>query len=183
MNKFILSILLLVPFEIHAETQSQNWVYYGGAQNVSKQSISLFYSQNSVDRTSIGFIRFWTKGLLDADTDKAAVKKKDSLITNSARRFAANYLPQIATIEKLTHDQLLSVIVSEEIADNADLEPQSRIFYELDCSGKRMRELSISVRSSNGLWSSDDLEKPFKFIAPETNANRLLRLICAIPAK
>jgi hypothetical protein len=115
--------------------------------------------------------------------DKLSIKAKDPLITSSALRVLAKDYPLVASIEDLNHDQLVDMILSEEIANKANLDSESRIFYEIDCAGKRVRALSIFMMSKNGQIKSSDNEGVFSYIAPETNGERLFKLICDSPNK
>src|SRR5262245_9935589 len=80
------------------------------------------------------------------------------------------YIPPIALVEDATYDQAVTVIQYEETAN-------SRIFYELNCSERMLRELSMYVRA-NGKEGFKNKPSDWKYVAPETNGARLLTILC-----
>ena len=111
--------------------------------------------------------------------DKIDVKSDfDGRIANNAARKAVDgYIPPIATVEKMDADQILASTIYEEIANISYIEPRARIFYELNCSEKTVRELSISIHQDGKLGSKHEPSQ-WKYVPPETNGARLLALVC-----
>jgi hypothetical protein len=70
-------------------------------------------------------------------------------------------------------DQILSVVQYEQTADVDVLEPTACIYFELDCSGKMISILDLSART--GVHGS---AAQWKYVAPETNADRLSKMVC-----
>ena len=54
-------------------------------------------------------------------------------------------------------------------------QPNRSIYYELDCSQKRLHELSMSL-SVNGKYQQAN-ERPWQFVSPEGNGATLLKLL------
>ena len=87
-------------------------------------------------------------------------------------------IPPIALVEDIDSDQAVNFTKLEEIADIADLQPAARIFYELDCSQKMLRELSIEIVDGSGRVGSKHDASEWKYVAPETNGARLQKILC-----
>jgi hypothetical protein len=85
-------------------------------------------------------------------------------------------VPPIIVVNVMKFEQIEAVVMYEEVADIASINPTASIYYELDCSQKRIRELSLSI-SMNGKHGSFN-ERPWEFVPPEGNAATVLKLLC-----
>jgi hypothetical protein len=65
----------------------------------------------------------------------------------------------------------------EEIANIGSIEPHAKIFYELNCPERMSRELSIYFQA-DGKSGSFDKPSDWKYIPPEGNGSRLLKILC-----
>jgi len=106
--------------------------------------------------------------------------KKDfggKILNNTAHKFLELYVPPIARIETIDADQRMTITQYEETANIGDLKPQSTILYELNCSERMSRELSMDFQV-NG--KSGALHKPsdWRYVPPEGNGARLLKMLC-----
>jgi hypothetical protein len=154
-----------------------DWKFYGTA-TVDGLKSSCFFEANGVIRVrAINHIKVWTKCLLQNDLEGVDTKKDigAKAIDNAARKMVAGYIPPIALVEDLNADLATQIMASEEIANLAPLEPQMRGLYELDCGERKIRTLSYSI-SSKGKSGSINLGD--WLVSPETNANRLLKILC-----
>ena len=95
----------------------------------------------------------------------------------AVRKIAHGYVPPIIAIGKMEFDKIADVTGAEETADNGDIQSYSRIFYELNCSDKMLRELSITFIENDKSGSSDK-PRDWKYVAPETNGTTLLQILC-----
>ena len=77
----------------------------------------------------------------------------------------------------MTFDQMETIVPMELTADADSISPTARIFYELNCSQKMYRELSVSF-SVNGKHGSIDEPSAWKFVPPEGNGASLQKLLC-----
>jgi hypothetical protein len=50
-------------------------------------------------------------------------------------------------------------------------------YYEINCADRMIRELSFNVRTSRGTKDTDT-PRNWKDVQPESNAARLLKLLC-----
>ena len=57
------------------------------------------------------------------------------------------YVPPYAAInDNVDYNKSMEITLAEEIADLSYIQPRASIFYELNCSERMLRELSISIR-------------------------------------
>ena len=173
--------LAMIAGEVRAQTASVDWKLYGAGAFEPGRYSACFYDANGIVRRPDGHLRVWTKCLLQSDIDSIDIEKDfgGQIARNTARKFIDNYRPPITTIEVPHGDQLLNFMLSEEAANIADIEPNSRIFYELNCAEQVLRGLSIYVRTANGRGGSLDKPSEWHYIPPEGNGARLLKLLCA----
>jgi hypothetical protein len=73
---------------------------------------------------------------------------------------------------------LLLVTLALYRLNMSDIAPRARIFYELNCSEKMLRELSIYIQAADGKSGSRDKPREWQYVSPETNGTRLLKLVC-----
>ncbi|HET9686943.1 MAG TPA: hypothetical protein VFP79_07155 [Pseudolabrys sp.] len=163
-----------------AQAADVDWKFYGGA-SVDGDSYC-FYDSKGIVRTfdsHFSHVRVWTKCLLQADLNKIDIKKDygGQIVDSAARKMLDNYVPPVAIAKNLDADARIAVAGYEEIANISDTEPVSRIFYELDCSQRMMRELSIFVRA-NGKKGFRDKPRGWKHVPPEGNGTTLLKILC-----
>jgi hypothetical protein len=160
-----------------AQTLDVDWKVYGWA-SVGGDS-ACFYDTNSVVQRSDGHIRVWTKCLLLKDMDSLDIKKafNGKILENAARKVSQYYVPPIAVVDQ-TIDLDRSIVITqyEETANIADVKPVARIFYELDCPERMMRELSIDL----GKRGSANKPSDWKYIPPEGNGAVLLKILCPV---
>jgi hypothetical protein len=153
-----------------------DWKLYGGA-NVGGESLC-FYDAKGLIQQPTGHLRVWTKcvskGEVDAIFDKDGDKR---IIEATAEKVMSGYVPPIAGIQNV---DLMVITAYEEVADMAALQPQSRIFYELNCPDRMLRELSIDL-NVDGRIGSRNKPSDWKYVSPETNGAALLKILCQKP--
>jgi hypothetical protein len=152
-----------------------DWKLYGGISTAAVGNTYCFYDERGILQERSGFARVWTKCLLQKEMDAVDNKKSydRAVVDMSAERIAHRYIPPIQKISRMNSDQSLQVVMYEAIADVGDLDSRAQIFYELDCTQRRLRELHISVGTS-----SRDIPSTWKDIPPEGNGANLLSLVC-----
>jgi hypothetical protein len=99
-------------------------------------------------------------------------------LENAAKKVARYYIPPIALVEEnIDFDRSIAITAYEETANIGHIQPTARIFYELNCFDRMLRELSISIERNNKSGSRD---KPtdWKYVPPEGNGATLLKLLC-----
>jgi hypothetical protein len=158
---------------------SVDWKYYGGAAIDGKSEC--FYDAKGVVQGPDGSIRVWTKCLLQKDLDSIDIKKDfdGRILENAAKKLALHYVPPIATVESIDVTQSVAITLYEETANISNLQPRANVFYDLNCSERMLRELSTNFQV-NGKSGSRDKPSDWKYVPPEGNGARLLKLLCPL---
>ena len=162
-----------------AQAQGVDWKFYGGG-NVDGQESGCFYEADGLVTGPDKRIKVWTKclpltdlGDLDPKTDLG--KKITEAI---APKIVQHYVPPFAKLQKeITSGQVVGMMTMEVAAGIANIQPQARVLYELNCAERMIRPLSIQIRINNELRTKD---KPDDWVhaPPETNGNTLLIMLC-----
>ena len=154
-----------------------DWKFYGGA-SVDGASLC-FYDANGVVQEPGNQIRVWTKCLPQEALDHVDLEKDfaGKLLENAAQKMLRGYVAPIVAVGEMKFDQMPAVVGYEEIADVDYVKPQSRIFYEIGCSERMIRELSIHIEA-RGKVGSFDTPRDWQHVAPETNRATLLKILC-----
>jgi hypothetical protein len=178
MRKSLIACSLTLAPAPSAWAAGVDWKMYGTVS--IDGGVVCFYEANGVVRAS-RTLHVWTKCLLQKDLDKIDLTKEDELgrkiLNSTARKVIDGYIPPIALVEDATYDQAITVIQYEETAKLGYIEPHSQIFYELNCSERMLRELSLHVQA-NGKEGFSNKPSDWKYVAPETNGARLLTILC-----
>jgi len=181
MKKFILLFCVLIsPNILFARDSKYDWNYYGEGSADPKDGVHLFFSKQSIEKLDNGHFTVWTKGLSDIDTTKAFdnTQYKKELTDEAAFRLA-NSNPLILSVRKLDKDQRLSVIMMETVANyQTNIRPRGHVLYELDCTAKKMRYLSLDIIDKNGKIGHTSKADDWDYAIPETNSIYLLNLVC-----
>jgi hypothetical protein len=177
-HKPLIGCAFVLALTAFARAADVDWKMYGTASTFG--GAVCFYEGNGVARTADTHMRVWTKCLLQKDLDSLDFKSElgKKVIENAARKVTDIYVPPIALVEDINFDQAMGVTTYEETANLSNIQPHARFFYELNCSERMMRELSIQVRDLNGKERFSDKPTDWKYVAPETNAARLLKILC-----
>jgi hypothetical protein len=170
---FFLSSAPLMPAS--AQSPDVDWKLYGSASFGAASNEKCFYDAAGVQRRADNLIRVWVKCLSQSDIDRIDIEHdyEGKILNRAAQRIVNKYIPPLATITDISFDDATGVVAAEQIADITFIEPTARILYELDCSERKLHELSLNIRNR----SSGDA-RPWSYAAPETNADRLLKLLC-----
>lgn len=176
MRKIVLGMLMTLSAP--AAAADVDWKMYG-TSSVEGQDQTCFYEAGGVARMPGQHVRVWIKCL--ADKDMESIDPKSDLgrriVDDAGRRLAYGYEPPIAAVEEANSDQIVEVTWDEEIANIGGVEPVARIFYELDCPQKMLRQLSIDI-VVNGKRGYGDTPRNWQYIPPEGSAARLVKILC-----
>jgi hypothetical protein len=168
-----------VPLAGYAQAADVDWKFYGGA-SIDGDSLC-FYDAKGAIRGPEGRIRVWTKCLPQKDMDDIDIKKDfaGKIAERAAQKVVDHYVPPVAAVEDIDFDQMLAIVGYEETANTGNVQYQARILYELSCSERRLRELSIDIKAKGGRGSSD---KPgdWRHVPPEGNGATLLKILCPL---
>ncbi len=146
-----------------------DWKFYGG---VPIDGLNLcFYDANGVVREPGDHVRVWTKCLPQEALDRIDSEKTSEA---AAQKIAKYYVPPYAIVEDIDIDQLLGVVVYEAKANIAYVQSKTSIFYELNCSERMQRELSVNLATGY----SSHTARGWQYVSPEGNVVTLLKILC-----
>ena len=179
---FLVMILICVLF-VSTHAQGANWKYFGASLIKNGNETDLcFYDSNSIKYSHSGIVRVWTKTLNKSkikDILDASPKSKNSLLVQKiGKAIISGYIPPIISIVHKHGLDLMTVIGCEVVADKAEIQPSAQILWELSCRNKTIRCLSISMFDNNGRIIGASRNGPWDYIAPETNADALQKILC-----
>jgi len=163
-----------------ALAQRVDWKMYGGVE-VDGQLNECFYDAEGVVRSPDRRIKVWTKCLSQKDLEGIDDKILNAKIADiAARKLIDTYIPPIAKVQEFTSDQAITIIAHEVAAGISHIQSKSRILYELNCTERMLRELSISLTTMDKTGFKDSPSN-WKHITPESNANSLVLILCQPP--
>jgi hypothetical protein len=176
--RLVISVAFIIVTCGVAQAQGVDWKVYGPEEFDGQESICL-YDAGGVVKGPDRRIKVWTKCLSVKDImaidNKGDLGKK--IAETAADKIAKKYIPPFTMLKEHTSFQLSGVVILEVAANIADIKPQARVLYELNCAERMIRALSIQIRINNELITKD---KPHDWVhaPPETNGNSLLLMLC-----
>jgi hypothetical protein len=183
-NALILSLvgLFVSMTDVHAQAVGVDWKLYGFANLKTSGPSECFFDAKDVTNSPDHRVRVWTKCLSQKDIDDLDLQKESlgEVMKNTAEKMKRGYEPPLAQVRRINADEMMIIIALEETANISHIQPQSRIFFELDCGGQMMRELSIDIQVQ-GKSANINLPREWQYAAPETNGAALLKLLCSKP--
>jgi hypothetical protein len=176
-GKFGVVLLALASATGMALASDVDWKMYGFASLEGAEIC--FYEANSVAHPADGHVRVWTKCLSQKEMDDIDIKHDfgGQILENAAQKVAQYYLPPFTEVEKIDVDQAITITQYEETANIAYIQPHAKIYYDLDCSQKMLRELSVDI-SAKGKRGGTDKPSAWRYIPPEGNGANLLKILC-----
>ena len=173
--------LTAVSCVVDAQTTDTDWRMYG-ATDLGNMGGSqrLFFDAAGVIRGTNGQVEVWTKTLSQEALDRSQSDKSSTqtkIMGQAIYKKLHGYQAPLSTVQKLDDDTIMQILVDEASADLAGIAPTARILYELDCSNRRMRELSVHL-FSNGKLQNQETPSEWKHVPPETPAATLFKLLC-----
>lgn len=167
-RKFGATALLAFAGLSHADGTA-DWKLY--AFSATKPQTAMFYLSSEIVRTP-GHVQVWMKALdikkLNGfnDAKSPALEKTKTLLRN-------DYAPPLGTVTTLTKDRVIMITAYEQLADLGTITPSLKILYEIDCSQRLTRVLSVSTPTV-----SSDVSLGWEHIPPETTLETLSKLTC-----
>jgi len=169
---FAVVIALALGVRIGFTQAGVDWKVYGG---VSVDGASLcFYDANGVVPEPGNQIRVWTKCLPLKALDNIVLT--DKMMEDAAQKILDGYVPPIVVVGEMK-DRIPNIVAYEEKANLDSVKPQSRIFYEIDCSEQMIHELSVYI-DAKGKVASSNKTADWQHVPPETNGALLLKILC-----
>jgi hypothetical protein len=170
-----LTILLCVA-SVAFGSQGDDWKLLGAT--AGKDNDALFYLASEIRKTTAGTLRVWVKSVNFGKLVKAA----DGLSPGSPsakaviEKGATGYQPPYSSVQTLSPDGLLNVIIWEQLADDdADIPTRTHILWEVNCDQWEFRTVTIQV----GNKPPSQVPTSWQPIPPESNPRALAKLVCA----
>jgi hypothetical protein len=161
-----------------AHAADVDWKLYGSSKD-DDGATACFYDSIGAAKAADGHVRVWAKCLSQNEMDNINIKEDygGKILDNTARKMIGHYIPPLAAVDDIDFEKAMTVTQYEQTANISALEPHARIFYELNCEERMIRELSVFFQYS-GKTGSSDTPRKWQYVAPETNGARLLKLLC-----
>ena len=176
MQKSLIACAFALALAASAQAADVDWKLYGTAP--IDGGVVCFYEGNGVITRPA--LRVWAKCLLQKDLDTMDFDSElgKKIVDSGAQKVIKGYIPPIALVEDMDHDQAIGVIQYEETANLSNIHAHSQFFYELNCSERMMRRLSTYVRDLSGREGFDKKPSSWEYVPPEGSAARLLKILC-----
>jgi hypothetical protein len=89
-------------------------------------------------------------------------------------------VPSVARVEHLEGDQFIDAVFDEELANTGNLRPFRTVLLEVDCTKKKMREIS-SIKPADGQLRTSDTPQDWPSVTPVGGGSSLSVLLCGNP--
>ena len=180
-------IFLVATSLFTSNVWASDWQYAGFIKSGDVEAHQFFDSEG-VSRVSPDIVRVWVKAVRVRVFDRYFKSHRKLIVEKAARRVANNYVPRFVTLgtvnAKYEPTQLKDVAVDittyEVAANESDIQASTKLYFEIDCSGQRIKLLQSIAYSDRGVIQSPG-SKPsaeYQFIAPDSNGQWLSQLVC-----
>jgi hypothetical protein len=147
-----------------------DWKYFGETTHAGA-AYHNFFLASRIDRKG-DHAQVWTKEM-DAKVLSKVTMGKDG-IERSAAKLSGGYMPPIAKAQPLSKGQLVDIIMMEEYANEASIDPQVQFLWEFDCRGKVARTLATMVKGK----MPSDIPTSWMHVPPQSIGDNLMTVIC-----
>jgi hypothetical protein len=179
MKKLLFIALLMTAFLHGAEAQGADWKYYGAGTLQKSENVMTYYDAGSIEHLSDGHVKAWTKCISRSDVERTI--NLEEVTKRAERKIEAGYIaPYILSNPKSqpNYDVNMRTTVWEEAANEDVIKPKLKVFYELNCKAKRIRNLSvISYKNDGGTETRSETDRWIS-IGPESNSETLYKMLC-----
>ena len=178
--KMLLFIALLITTLLNgAEAQGADWKYYGRGDMPKGETVMKYYDAESFERLPDGHVRAWTKDISLSEVERTM--NLEEVSKRAASKIKAGYVPPYILSNpkpEPSQDVNMRIIVWEEAANYDVIKPKQKVFYELDCKAKKIRNLSIiSYKNDGGTETKSDIDT-WIYSKSEPNIETLRNILC-----
>ena len=185
MARHILAAVLMITATL---AQASDWQLAGPVKSKRVDGL-LFFDAASVDHSSPTKVRVWAKALSTKAMDRYWNKHQKDITTQAADKIVHYYAPSYMRLERVMNQYKdpkaytadAGLLTGYELIANTNAVPPAVMFlFEIDCSGKRYRALSLTTFTPSGDLDNTTTtpNTPYNFIAPDTNAEGLMHMLC-----
>jgi hypothetical protein len=181
MRKIFFITLLIVMLLSGAKANGAEWKFVGSYMLLKGEKTLAYYDTASVEYISDGKVRVWTKAITQAEFERILKKKEKQIIETSGSKLAKQYYPPYVLLNPETSfDQYIDIISWEEVANDSEIIPRLKTFFEINCREKKLRVLSITYfNNDGGVVTSSKEAGEWAYISPESNGETLKKILCA----
>jgi hypothetical protein len=179
MRKLLLIVLLSAPFLPGAEAQGADWKYYGEGDLSKGDAVIAYYDAESIKRLPDGFVRAWTQCISHAEVER--IVNLEEVAKKAARKIKDGYVPPYLSSNPKPEPgyDVNMRIIGWEAAGNYDvIKPRLKVFYELNCTAKKIRNLSTVNYNIDGGTKTSSESDIWVHIGPESNTESLYKILC-----
>jgi hypothetical protein len=179
--------LALVALLLGNRALGSDW-QYAGYVKVNGLESHQFLDAETVSHPTKDVLRVWVKSIRSKDFDRFYKSHQKLVVERSARKIAAYYGPRFLELDavkaKYSPAQLTDARVEltsyEVIANEPDIPTLTKLYFEIDCAGQRIKVLSGTSYSERGdvVNRGRITNAEYDFIAPDSNGQWLSQLLC-----
>ncbi len=103
-------------------------------------------------------------------------EQRKKITDAAAQQIGRGYVPPVIAVGIVVSKKIPDMVTWEQIADIANIQPDARILYEIDCADQKVRQLSTYIKISGKELFKDTSD--WKYALPETNLARLSKILC-----
>jgi hypothetical protein len=163
-----------------------DWKFFSASSNDYIAGL-WFYDAETVKSLPYGHIQVWAKVAdqqsIDAILDnglKDKSKSKGSIIKKTEKAVRERYIPPFCMVSKdIDYDTCLGIALSEEAASDLGAQTIRQALYEIDCKEQMIQTVSSRSYDRHGnRRESVNKKDTFSYIAPESSADWLMKILC-----
>jgi hypothetical protein len=185
--------LMAATAAVVGQTAATDWKYYGSAE--ARQmgegfgkipATYIFFDAKGIRQMPDHHLNLWAKSLPKAEVDAltSAIATDPALGAAFTERIQSKYIPPFAAATGASPEKdkkgYISFVFWEAVANTKNMQPTSRILYDIDCAQRRIRSLSLQLYTDKtppeGLSSNEAGD--WDYAAPDTNAGYLMAIVC-----
>lgn len=179
MRKLLFSALLSITFLHGAEAQRADWKYYGEGDLPNSDAVIAYYDAMSIERLSDSHVRAWTKGISLSEVERTM--NLEEVTKRAARKIKDGYVPPYILSHpkpEPSYEVNTRIIFWEEAANYDVIKSKLKVFYELNCEAKKIRNLSsISYKNDGKTETRSDIDTWIS-IRSGSNSETLRKILC-----
>lgn len=179
MRNILFIALLIAIFLTGAKAQGSDWKFYGSSDLSKSETVIAYYDAESIERLSDSNVRAWTKTISLSEVER--IMKAEEVSKKAERKIAARYVPPYILSNpkpRPSSEDTMKMIVWEEAANYDVSKTKSKALYELDCTGNKIRNLSMTGSKKGGGQKAGPKIDEWASIRSKPNAETLRNILC-----
>jgi hypothetical protein len=181
-------LLFILTSAASATTLAAQWNFIGYSKNGVHESFEFFDSE-TIAHPANSIVRVWMKSIRRTDIDAHWKRHQKELIDEAALRITTGRIPRFLTIESnrrkyatesLLQDAVIDLTRYELSANSPALRSVMKVYYEIDCAGRRIKALEGVTYRANGdvAAASKAPADDYHFVVPDSTGQWLTEIAC-----